>query len=444
MNLKHIVNVIGCCMYVSIVHPTIIVDGIKRPFLWGAAVSEYQVSGSAICSQSNWSTWEERSAIEPSGEACQFWDRFEDDIARMKQLGIQAFRFSVEWCKIEPREGEFDHRALAHYQQVVTALLEAGIEPMITLHHFVHPGWFEDKGGFAQEEHIPLFVRYCQYVFDAFADRVRLWTVINEPTVFALQGYLRGVYPPGIINPFTAFSVLRNLMQSHVQVYHALKAMPQGDNALIGFIHQPLKFEPYHSWNPFEHIPGLLFNRLTHQAVTDFITTGEFIGYDMPLLRCYYKAPEGKFFDFIGLNYYSRALIRAQASLTDPLYPTHYDNEIMTEMPYALYPQGLYDMLMELKGLDTPIYITENGVADAHDTLRKQWIGEYVNAIRRAMSDGVDVRGYYYWSLLDNYEWDMGYEKKFGLISVDMTTQERTIRPSGFWYAQMIMSQDNN
>ena len=442
MKLKHIVSLLVGCLYYIVSYPTITVEHTKIPFLWGAAVSEYQVSGAATCTQSNWSKWEQQMGLEPSADACQFWDRFEHDIFLMKQLGIQTFRFSVEWCTIEPREGEYNEAALDHYARVIKRLIEEGIEPMITLHHFVHPDWFERKGGFAYEENIPLFVRYCQHVFEAFADQVRLWTVINEPTVFALQGYLRGVYPPGIINPFTAFTVLRTLMQAHVAVYHALKSMPSGDHCSIGFIHQPLKFEPYSSWNPLERIPGWLFNRLTHEAVTDFIKTGVFQAYNLPLLRCYYQAPAGRFYDFIGLNYYSRALIRAQASITEPLYPTHADGQIMTEMPYAMYPEGLYEMLMELKDLTTPIYITENGVADANDTLRKEWIEGYVGATKQAIRDGADVRGYYYWSLLDNYEWDMGYEKKFGLISVDHTTQERTIRPSGLWYAQMISSED--
>ncbi len=406
-------------------------------FLWGAALSEYQVSGSAVCPKSNWSSWEKKLK-DKSGDACQFWDRYLEDIAIMKKLGIQSLRFSIEWCIIEPEPGNINYEALEHYRQLLLALKQAGIEPMITLHHFVHPLWFERKGGFAKEQNLAYFEQFCTLVFSEFSDLCRLWVIINEPTIFAFQGYVRGVFPPGKTNILKAWTVLKNMVQAHVQVYQKLKSMPGGQNALIGFNHQYLVFEPYSAWNPLEAMPGFLFNRLLNTSVVDFLKTGTFVGVQIPGLTERYEAPHKRCYDFIGLNYYSRAVLKSQFSLTEPLVPACKPGEIMTDMPYAIYPQGLYDALMDLHETGMPIYVTENGIADHGDNRRQIWIQTYTDALLHAKEDGVDVRGYYYWSLLDNYEWDFGWKMQFGLVGVDRETKERTIKPSAWLYADII------
>lgn len=406
-------------------------------FLWGAALSEYQVSGSAICKKSNWSA-REKKLKDKSGDACQFWDRYPEDIAIMKTLGIQSLRFSIEWCVIEPEKGTINYEALEHYRQLLLALKQAGIEPMITLHHFVHPAWFEKLGGFAKESNLIHFEQFCTLIFSEFSDLCRLWIIINEPSIFAFQGYVRGVFPPGKMNIITAWTVLKNMVQAHVQIYQKLKTMPGGQEALIGFNHQYLVFEPYSLWNPFEAIPGLLFNRLVNTAVVDFLKTGTFVGVQIPGLTERFEAPNPRCYDFIGLNYYSRAVLKSQLSLTDPLIPTARPGEVMTDMPYAIYPQGLYDALIDLHETRMPIYVTENGIADKQDERRKIWIQSYTDALLHAKEAGVDVRGYYYWSLLDNYEWDLGWGMQFGLISVDRETKERTIKQSAWLYSDII------
>ena len=346
-------------------------DSIKdihapKDFIWGAALSEYQVSGADCCIKSNWSEWE-GTLKEKSADACQFWSRYKEDIQLMKQLGIQSLRFSVEWCTIEPEEGNFDHEAIQHYSDVCQELINAGITPMITLHHFVHPAWFEERGGFLNSENNHYFVRFCAYVFEHLSDKVHLWCTINEPTIFAFQGYVRGVFPPGRKNIMSSWRVLRNLIKAHTQVYRTLKKMENGSDAQIGLVHQYLKFQSYSSWNPLEKVPGLLFNHLLNDAVIEFLQTGCFNGW----FSMRYKANKGeKITDFIGLNYYSRALIKAQADLGNVLVPACYPDEVMTDMPYAVYPQGFYDALMHLKNLEIPIYVTENGIADAADDRR--------------------------------------------------------------------------
>jgi len=417
-------------------------DSVKTPenFLWGTALSEYQNSGAACCVNSNWSEWEQYLK-EKSGKACDFWYRYPEDIELIKNLGINSLRFSVEWCKVEPEEGKFSQDALDHYADLCDKLVQAGITPMITLHHFVHPKWFDDKGGFEQEKNIIYFERFCAVVFKYLGSKVKLWCTINEPTIYVFQGYLRGVFPPGkTMNMPLALRVLKNLLQAHTQTYHKLKAMPHGDTAQIGLVHQYLVFEPYTFWNPLERVPGLLFDYVLNTGVLKFLKTGTF-GFNVPAFGTLfeYSAPQGKpLMDFIGLNYYSHPLMKGQLSLREPLISSHYSDEVMTDMPYRMCPIGFYKAIKHMQELNLPIYITENGIADVQDNHRETFLRQYIFAMHKAIDEGCDVRGYYYWSFMDNFEWDMGYAMKFGLYAVDYKTQERTLRPSAHYYKNII------
>lgn len=424
------------------------VNVIPYNFLWGTAISEYQVSGALGCPYSNWAAFEvmpDKNGKLPiadgqfSGDACNFKKSYRSYIALMKELGINAFRFSVEWSNIEPQEGVFCQEALDFYAELCDALIDAGITPMITLHHFTDPLWFTQKGGFEKDENIFYFVRFAHQVFEHLASRITLWITFNEPTIYMFQGYIHGAFPPAKKSLLTAIGVMRNLLKAHTLAYKALKEAPGGDAVQIGIVHQYLKFYPYHSWNLLERIPGLLFNDLLNTCVLHFFKTGSF---KVPLSSFFgwqYDAPYGqKLFDFIGLNYYSRVIVKGQLSFTEPLVPSCLPGEVMTDMPYAMYPQGLYDAIVEMSELGVPMYITENGIADAKDDRREQFIKEYTRALLRAFKDGYDIRGYFYWSLMDNFEWDEGYHKKFGLCHVDFDTKEATIRPGAWAYAQVI------
>ena len=434
----------------------------KEGFIKGCALSSFQ-NGGALYGESNWTWFEKQEArfnaktIAPFhpvptitydqrvGSACQFFDRIFDDIALLKELGCNSLRFSVEWADIEPEEGEFNEDAFAFYERLIDALLENDIMPMVTLHHFVHPLWFENMGGFTQEENLPYFVRYCMNVFERFGDRVPFWCTINEPTVLGACGYVLGIHPPGKVFHFnTAGIVLRNLLQAHVNVYYALKNMPHGDEAQIGIVHQMLEFEPYeHSvnlWfkqfrfaNPLSIVAARLFNfAFGHSITKRFLKTGEF-EYRAPLLGInhYRYCPEApKSYDFIGLNFYSKVIINPS--------PTCYSDQVMTDMEYAIRPEAFYEALHEMAELNVPIYITENGIPDAQDLYRKDFILSYLGKVHQAIQEGVDIRGYYYWTLMDNYEWNEGYTQKFGLYEVDYETQERTLREGAKTYRDLI------
>ncbi len=432
-----------------------------KDFLFGFAMSEQQNSGADNLPDSQWTRWEQTQWPDgtphindgmTSGVANDHWNRFQEDIDLMKaDFNANTFRFSLAWDRIEPRPGEFNEEALQHYSDEVDACLRAGIKPMITLHHFAHPTWFEDMGGFENEENIRYFVRYSQKVFERLGDRVPFWCTINEPTIYVLQGYLPldhgSVFPPGkgrgITKTVTAWplaiTVLRNLMQAHTETYQALKAMKNGNNAQIGLVHQYLKFESYSSYDPFEKFIGFRYNNFLVDAVIDFLKTGTFTCGIPGINRQTYTAPDGPRGDFVGLNYYSKVFVRIEpfklkaGSVAAP-------GEVMTDLEFGSYPQGIYEALQHMATIGLPIYITENGIADNQvpDVRRVQWIRRYLKAISVALEDGVDVRGFFYWTFTDNFEWNRGWASEFGLY-----TRDRVLKQGSQIYADIVKAARN-
>jgi len=429
-------------------------DDIVLPALCGVSVSEYQVSGADICKGSNWAAWENKkthnghSTIarnQTSGIACDFWHNYKQDIQLIKELGCNAFRLSVEWSIIEPQEGQFNQEAINHYKELCAELVANDITPMITLHHFTHPQWFEEKGAFEHTENIRYFVRFCSHIFTQLHDKVTFWCTINEIGPYIFQGYIHGAFPPGKHSLYTAAKVMKNMLIAHVEVYNNLKVLPGGDEAQIGIVHQYLPFESHSYTSLLEHIPSKFMNYIFNDAILHFLKTGELFPH-VPLLRTtIVDAPTS--YDFMGLNFYSRVvlksnifdkLISSNFNTTDIVAPSCFDGEVMTDMEYPIYPEGLYIAITEMAKLGKPIYVTENGVPDGNDDRRPMYIKRYLYALSRALREGYDVRGYFYWSLMDNFEWDRGYDKQFGLYAVDFTTQKRTLRPGAQYYQRAI------
>lgn len=401
--------------------------------LFGVALAEYQNSGATNLPYSNWAYWEKKEGAikngQTSGVACDFWHRYNEDVDLIKDLGCNACRLSIDWSSIEPYQGFVDQSAVQHYHDVIDSMLAKGITPMVTLHHFVHPQWFEVIGAFEKYENIKFFVRFAAFVFSQFGSKVHLWCPINEPGPFAFQSYIIGHFPPtlgygdkGFKFYFgTAGQVLGNLMMAHVLVYKTLKKMPHGDKAQIGFNHQYLNFEGYNPWDkPIAKTLRYTFNTV----ILEFLKTGVFhyapYGYHATKIIC---KDILSCIDFIGLNYYSEVVVRNLDS-------SCYDHEVMTDMPYATYAEGFYAAIKDLSQFKKPIYITENGIGDAKDDRRETFIKRYLYAMSKAMHDfNADIRGYFYWSLMDNFEWDSGRLQKFGLYEVNFATLERKLRP---------------
>jgi beta-glucosidase len=402
-------------------------------FLKGVSFSCFQ-NGGDIIGVSNWTIFERQKNIvgRPtinSGQQCGisagFWVNAFDDIELIKQLGCNAVRFSVEWAAIEPSVGQFNQEILDWYKRYCHELIANGIQPTITLHHFTHPAWFDETGGFTIEENINYFERFAAKVFTELSPHVTIWYTINEPTVYSFMGYILGMHSPGIVGNFQqAGTVLKNLLSAHTRVYQHLKKLPHGDRTQIGLVHQVLRAQSYSSWSPVGLLTAAFLNFITaHEVVKTYLCSGQYT-YQLPGIVSIkqYEPLAPASYDFIGINYYSRVI----TSLTGP---TCLENEQMTDMEYAPYPEGIYEAIKDLSALGKPIYITENGIPDARDAQRAEFIRRYLQEVMRAREDGYDVRGYFYWTLMDNFEWDRGFTQKFGLYEVNFKTFERQLRP---------------
>jgi len=414
-----------------------------KEFNWGVALAEYQNSGAKNCPHSDWSLWEKDGHIlnkEQSGASCDHWNKIKQDIELIKNLGLNACRFSVEWSTIEPQEGKWDLTALQHYVDEVKALRAANIKPMITLLHFSKPQWFADKGGFEKEKNIKYFVRFCKKVFKELNPHVSLWCTINEPTIEMFSGYWRETFPPGKCNLTLGGTVLKNLLIAHTRVYTALKKLPGGKNTQIGIVHQHLKFKPLDKNSATDSKAAQYLTHVSTEAAYSFFKTGQYRFKVVPKAESFFKklsnlsilpeiidyskptityndpsAPQK--IDFIGLNYYSVIYLNKNSIAYRP-------KDIITDMPYAINAEGLYQAIVDMSdigkhaGKNIPIYITENGISDERDDgRRKTWIKRHMFALSRALLDGYNVRGFYYWTLMDNFEWDSGTTQHFGLYT---------------------------
>ncbi len=418
-----------------------------KAFIWGTATAAHQVDGGNTLN--NWSRWEKQTDAKgrprvhggvPAGAAAEHWERYPEDIARMRdELGVTSYRFSVEWSRIEPEQGRYDTEAIDHYHQMIDALIAAGITPMVTLHHFTNPLWFEDIGGFEHEENIAHFVSFAQRMFTEFGAKVPRWCTINESGPYAVMGYGLGVFPPGVKSWRRMAHVLHHLMLAHTRVYDAIKSMPGGDRVQVGLVKNIFQFDPLQRWNLLHWAMCRVMDGAYNESILGFIRTGTFKLHIPTQVRVKFTHPEaaGKT-DFIGLNYYSNLIISLFMKTEPPFVPHSRPGQILTDMPYTVYAEGFYNALVRINTVQKPIIVTENGIADAEDDRRALWIERYIYAMSKAKADGCDVQGYHYWSLLDNFEWAEGYEMRFGLLEVDYETQSRRLREGSRAYVDII------
>lgn len=414
-------------------------------FLWGSATSSYQVEGG--CTNNNWFQFE--SAVDENGQprisngqkagmASDHWNRYKEDVQLMKELSLNTYRFSVEWSKIELKQGEFNEAALNHYEQVVDELLANGIEPMVTLHHFTNPIWFEEKGAFLQEDSPEVFTRFVEHVVERLGAKVKLWCTINEPTAYAFSGYFIGLFPPAHKNLQTAAIVMRNMLRTHTAAYTTIKRIQP--LAQVGLVVVMMIYDPPSRWNLLD----VIFNRLLSRNMSDsqlrYLTDGIF-KFSIPGLASEtYASGIRDTFDFIGVNYYTRFLWKLRPYGKRKLdIVKKAPPERMTDMEWEIYPEGFYRVLKLASSYTSkPIYITENGIADDSDTKRAKFIEDHLLVLNKAIADGMNIRGYFYWSLMDNFEWAYGFEKRFGLYHIDYATQKRTLREGSRKYSDII------
>ena len=417
-----------------------------KDFMWGTATAAHQVEGNNV--NNNWYDWKHQidadgiSRIQnndKSGIAADHWNLYNKDISLMNDLGVKYYRFSVEWSKIEPEKGVIDKNALNHYRNVCNALIDSGLTPVVTIHHFTHPIWFENLGAFENEENINHFLEFSEIVFNMLSDIVPIWCTINEPAVYVSQGYFNGVFPPGKKDPLLAGYVMKNLLNAHVRTYRHLKTLPNGLNVQIGLVKNITQFDPLRRWHLLDWYFSKKLNDVFTNNTINLLSKGEFEFYLPGMADIYFKNDDAvNALDFIGLNYYSRMHVKGHLSPSSPFTFEPHVEDTQTDMPYAIYPEGFYRAVKTISKIGVPIIITENGIADDKDDRRKLFIERYLYALHKSIVDDYDVRGYFYWSLMDNFEWAEGYMMKFGLYEVDFKTQERKLRSGSHAFINLV------
>jgi beta-glucosidase len=411
-------------------------------FLWGVATSAHQCEGGNTNNQ--WYAWERAGHIktgESCGRACDWWVNAERDFDAAARMGLNALCLSLEWSRIEPSPGQWDDRALARYRQMLAALRARGIEPVVTLHHFTHPLWFEERGAFLAPGAIPLFARYTAKVVEELGGLCDFWCTFNEPNVYAIRGYQLGGWPPGRAGDLRgAARVLANMARAHAAAYHQIHHLQP--TARAGWAQHYNLFDPAHSWSPLDRLVAGVQDSGFNEAFSQAVLRGR-LSFPFNLLSGDLKDVRGTC-DYVGIHCYARDLVafdlRCPAEVFGRRFPApgSPQGDVGAEPVYGeMYPQGILRVAQRVRAFGKPIYVLENGVADASDRLRPWVIARALQAVHDALDQGIDMRGYFHWSLVDNFEWDNGWSMRFGLIALDERTQARAPRPSAAFYSEI-------
>jgi len=380
-------------------------------FRWGTATAAHQVEGGNW--NNDWWAWEHAEGTpceEPSGDACDQWHRYDDDIALLAALGFDHYRFSLEWSRIEPAPGEFSLAALDHYRRVCASCLSHGVEPVVTFHHFTTPRWVADDGGWHTASTVDRFLRYAERTVAHLGDLVGRACTVNEPNVVAFMGYQMALFPPGLSDAGLYRAAAENLRAAHQRVVPVLKAGP--GSFPVGLTLSMTDFQPV----PPDDPRAIGVRDLARADMED----------------AYLDTVRGD--DFLGVQTYSRQRLGPDGALgPEP-------GVAVLPMGYEYHPQSLAACLRRAwaaTGGSVPLEVTENGIGTDDDEQRVAYVRAALEGVLGCLADGLDVRGYTYWSLLDNFEWAFGYRPRFGIVAVDRATQRRVVKPSGAWLGRV-------
>lgn len=403
-----------------------------KHFLWGASTSAHQVEGN---NHNQWSVWElenakslatqapyhygdlevwkdisheaKRPANYVSGPAVNHYEHYEEDFNLLSSLNMNAYRFSIEWSRVQPQEGTWNVEAVQYYKSYIAALKKRKIEPVVTLFHFTLPTWFADKGGFEKRSNLKYFTQFVDRIIEEIGSQVRYIVIINEPEAYSFESYYLGHWPPARQSLWAALWVYHNLAVAH--------------NRAAKLIHQKGKRHKVSSAKHFSYQyagDDAIITRVTAQ-VANWFANDQWLR--LVMKRC----------DFIAVNYYMSSRYYG--------YRVHNPNQTVSDMGWDMQPSDIEHVLTHLhEKYHKPIMITENGLADMNDTHRKWWLTETIIGIQKALAQDVNLLGYIHWSLLDNFEWDKGFWPHFGLFAVDPKTMKRTPRPSAQWFGKVI------
>ena len=402
---------------------------LKKDMLLGVSTAATQIEG-GNCS-SNWNDWYERGFIKDNTDPAadnDHWERWREDTALMKEMGIALYRFGIEWARLMPEENVINEEAVARYREELMLLKEYGIRPLITVHHFTNPMWFEKKGGFTKRENLHYYLELVELTVKSFGDLCSDYITINEPNVYATNSFFFGSWPPGEKSLSKTIAVMENLAYCHIKAYtmiHGMREKMGFADSMVGCANHLRVFAPKNPKNPWHAICAKLNSYLFQDALTEAMTLGKF---PFPL-KNHARLPRGEYTDFIGLNYYTRSTV---SGIGDGVL----ENCPKNDLDWEIYPKGITECAEKLyKVLARPIWITENGTCDNDDRFRSLYLYEH---IKQVCESPLPFERYYHWCFCDNFEWVEGNSARFGLVSVDKDTRERKIKDSGRFYSEII------
>lgn len=408
-----------------------------KGFLWGTATAAHQVEGNNT--NNNWYAWEQQEGHiangDKSGLACDWWGgRWKEDFDRAAEAGQNAHRLSVEWSRIQPAPDHWDEQALERYRTMLRGLRDRNMTAMVTLHHFTDPLWLAEVGGWETEAVVPLFEKFVRKTVEALKEYCSLWCTINEPNIYALEGYMDKKFPPGQANLRLAMRVEANLLRGHAAAYRAIhEVQPE---ARVGFAHHHRSMVPRWSWFPLDVLERNIHFSAINMAFPSGVRTGVM---RTPLGNV--KIPEAKGTqDFFGLNYYSQDTVAFDLRNAAELFGRRYypkGSDVAEGGMNVNLPEGLFRSIKWALQFNIPILITENGIEEDKDTPRPRYMAGHIHQVWHAVNFNWPVKGYFWWSLVDNFEWERGWTQRFGLWELNVKTQARRKRPSADLYAKI-------
>ncbi len=406
---------------------------LKQGLLLGTATSATQIEGGD--ENNNWARFSAEGKVEDktsSVRACDHYTRWREDIDLMAEMGMQIYRFGIEWSRIQPAEDSFDEEALAHYRREIEYMTEKGIKPMLTLHHFTNPLWFEDMGGWTNKQSVDIFLRFAEKVIDYLGDIVDDYITINEPNVYCLNSLFYGTWPPEKKSLSAFVKAFSNMTAAHVRCYgliHSKRAEmgKKREETMVSFANHLRVFAPKKQKNLWHRFCARFMAHMFQNAITDAMMLGKC---RFPVMRRR-GVKRGKYYDFIGINYYSRSTV---SGIADGVREDCFINDLGWE----IYHNGLIELsnaLSDKYGREYPVFITENGTCDNSDSFRPLFIYDQLKLVSETDNR---IERYYHWSFIDNFEWREGESARFGIVHVDYETQKRSVKSSGRLYSDII------
>ena len=395
--------------------------------LIGAATAAVQIEGGDTTNQ--WHVFAQEPGRIVDGTtptpATDHWTRWREDTDLLGDLGLQVYRLGIEWSRIEPRPGRVDEGAVRHYRSELAELGRRGIRPLVTIHHFSHPTWFEERGGWTAPDAVDTFLDHVERVVTLFGDLASEWVTINEPNVYATGGFLFGEFPPGRRGAWADIrAVLHSMARAHCRAYHLIHALQP--RARVGIAHHLRVFAPRNRLNPIHRMLARTNAYLFQGAITDAMLGGRFPRILGPQPA---DVSPGSHYDYLGINYYSRTAVSRMAD-------GRFDRVPVTDLGWEIHPSGLVEVARWLHArYPGPIWVTENGAADRADAFRARFIYDHLQAM---VSSDLPFERYYHWCLVDNWEWAQGHTARFGLVELDLETLARRVRRSGRFLSRAV------